>query len=429
MPGRSPVALAQACIHLRLLRRAPLVLAAAVAVAAMSLTAPAPVEAAGPKVVIVVGPSHGATARYLQRARIIASVARGYGARVVEVYTPYATWARVRKAAQGAKVLVYLGHGYGSPSPYGPLNKDRMNGFGLNPVAGRGKTSPVRYYGESQLAGGFRLAKGSVVILHHLCYASGNGEMGMAEPGWAVARKRVDNFAAGFLRAGASAVLADAHGNLSYELRVVLKERGNLVSAWRRDPDANGHVRVFRSLRRPGYVSYMDPDGRSTGFYRSLVTTRTYSTKAIWATRPPAKPTGSKLAAATTVTVNLRSRPASTASSRGTIHANARLTIVGTLRTDEDGRTWAPVRTGTGRVGWVAAWLLRFGGPAVVATDVNLRTGGSTTTRSLGVVDRGTRVAVLGAWADAEQRVWFKVRTGTGRIGWMAAWKMEAWRP
>ena len=47
------------------------------------------------------------------------------------------------------------------------------------------------------------------MILNRLCYASGNSEWGAANPTKAIANKRVDNFAAGFLRTGARAVFAE----------------------------------------------------------------------------------------------------------------------------------------------------------------------------------------------------------------------------
>ena len=48
------------------------------------------------------------------------------------------------------------------------------------------------------------------MILNHLCYSAGSSETGNPEPTIAVAKQRVDNFASGFLRAGARAVLADS---------------------------------------------------------------------------------------------------------------------------------------------------------------------------------------------------------------------------
>ena len=97
---------------------------------------PAPASAAGMKVVVIVGPVGSSTANYIYNAKKYAAQARSYGASVVEIYSPNATWARVKAAAQGAKVLIYLGHGNGSPSPYGAFSKYTKDGFGLNATAG-----------------------------------------------------------------------------------------------------------------------------------------------------------------------------------------------------------------------------------------------------------------------------------------------------
>ena len=55
---------------------------------------------------------------------------------VVKIYTPNATWSRVRAAAQGATVLVYLGHGNGWPSIYPPFQMLTKDGLGLDPSTG-----------------------------------------------------------------------------------------------------------------------------------------------------------------------------------------------------------------------------------------------------------------------------------------------------
>ena len=83
------------------------------------------------KVVVVVGPVGSSTSNYIYNARKYASQARSYGATVVEIYSPNATWSRVKSAAQGANVLIYLGHGNGSPSPYGAFSAFTKDGMGL----------------------------------------------------------------------------------------------------------------------------------------------------------------------------------------------------------------------------------------------------------------------------------------------------------
>src|SRR2546422_482503 len=69
-----------------------------------------------------------------------------------------------------------------------------------------------QYFGESFLAADVHLAPHAAVVLLHLCYAAGNSEIGFPEPSLVVATQRVDNYAAGWLRAGADAVIADTFG-------------------------------------------------------------------------------------------------------------------------------------------------------------------------------------------------------------------------
>ena len=162
-------------------RPALIALVAAVLAVGTLASAPAPASAAALKVVIVVGPAGSSTAKYLTSARAYAAQARSYGAAVTEVYTPNATWARVRSAAQGANLLIYLGHGNGWPSPHAPFDAKRKDGLGLNPYAGSGNTKTT-YYGEWWIRTYIKLAPNAVVILNRLCYASGNSEPGYADP-------------------------------------------------------------------------------------------------------------------------------------------------------------------------------------------------------------------------------------------------------
>lgn len=224
-----------------------------------------------PRVVFVVGPVGGLTEAYRSWARAGAKEARRWTDDVVEVYSPNATWPRVREAIQGASVVVYLGHGNGFPSPYGTkLRRAVQNGFGLNPVAGRGDGAH-QYFGEGAIAEQVRLAPGAVVLLFHLCYASGNSEPGVPEGTEDVARQRVDNFAAGFIAAGASAVVADAFASPVPYMRALLGSKASARAAWNRSPTANGNVRAFASARTQGGVAFIDPERASGGFTRSLV--------------------------------------------------------------------------------------------------------------------------------------------------------------
>ncbi|HSK52380.1 MAG TPA: hypothetical protein VLA44_06450 [Clostridia bacterium] len=224
------------------------------------------------KVVIVVGPvGPGMTDRFRAQAREAAAIARRYTPDVTELYSPNATWPAVREALDGASVVVYMGHGNGWPSRYrDSLYPPTQNGFGLNPTAGDGD-SRHQYFGEEYIASDVNLAKHAVVLLHHLCYASGNTEPGLPEGTLAQARQRVDNYAAGFIRAGASAVIAEAWSSPAYNVRAVLQGRRSIQSIWRNAPTANGNAFAFESARSPGYVAQMDPDNRRSGFHRSIV--------------------------------------------------------------------------------------------------------------------------------------------------------------
>src|ERR1700704_583385 len=136
--------------------------------------------ARGPNVVLIVGPAGTATDGYRALADQAAAAASEFTPNVVKVYSPNATWPAVRRALDGASIVVYLGHGNGWPSRYRTsLYPPGQNGFGLNPTAG-GDDDTHQYFGESRIAD-VKLAKDSVVVLSHLCYASGNTEPGLPE--------------------------------------------------------------------------------------------------------------------------------------------------------------------------------------------------------------------------------------------------------
>jgi hypothetical protein len=244
-----------------------------------------PAQAAGPrspaKVVIVVGATHGTTATYRRYADAAYAEAIKYTPNVVKVYSPNATWSRVRSAAVGASILIYFGHGNGWPSPYTfDPNYTTKDGMGLNyDTNGDGRLSDYenRYYGEPYVRT-LDLAPNAIVLLHNLCYASGNSEPGHAQPTVGVARQRIGNYAAGFLGSNAQAVLADGHRGPADYIRRLFTTDQTIESMWRTAPGNNGHVSAFTSARTTGVRALMDPEGTSSGFYRSLVTDPTLTT-------------------------------------------------------------------------------------------------------------------------------------------------------
>ncbi len=232
------------------------------------------VEAAppAPRVAVIVGPAGDLTRLYRSIGADAAREARRWTSDVVTVMTPDATWPAVKRALRGASVVVYLGHGNGFPSPYrDSLYPPTQDGLGLNPVAGGDDTSH-QYFGEAFLARDVRLAPGAVVLLHHLCYASGNSEPGLPEGSLDVARQRVDNYAAGWLAAGAGAVVADTFGAPGPYLKALFGTDEAIDRIWREAPTFHDHVLSFQSARTPGSLAAMDPTRVTSGFNRSLVT-------------------------------------------------------------------------------------------------------------------------------------------------------------
>ena len=225
------------------------------------------------KVAIIVGPVGSLTDDYRGLADRAVAVARRHSDQVMTVYSPDATWPKVRDALDGASIVVYLGHGNGWPSQYSTsLNPRSQDGLGLNPVAGAGDDAH-QYFGEQYLATSVHLAPGAVVLLHHLCYASGAAEPGMAEPPLDVAVQRVDNFAAGWLAAGASAVVAEAYGGPAYYVDALFRDQGTVEGIWRAHPSFHDHVLASDSVRTTGARVMLDPDRQTTYFHRSLVIT------------------------------------------------------------------------------------------------------------------------------------------------------------
>jgi hypothetical protein len=239
-------------------------------VAAVGMAAnPAPASAAGLKVVVVVGPVEGSTAKYISNGKRYAAQARGYGANVIEIYSPNATWAKVSAAAQGANIFIYIGHGNGYPSFHYGFSRYRKDGVGLNALAGHGNSN-TKYYGEWYVSR-LKLAANAVVILNHLCYASGNSEPGQPDPSRAVAMRRVDNYGAGFLRSGARAVFAEGTTDASYILANLFTTTRTIGQIFQSSPRWDGRYDFqFQSRRTPIFKAWMDPKA-PTKYYRSVV--------------------------------------------------------------------------------------------------------------------------------------------------------------
>jgi putative cell wall-binding protein len=210
-----------------------------------SALAVAPVGAAAPKVVIIVGPTGSQTSSYRSTGDSIAATATAAGATVVKVYSPKATWANVRAAVNGANIIVYLGHGNGYPNPYNSVEStDRVNGWGLNRTTTNGDSdnwsTTMVYCGEKALlgtltssdgaaqrqycSGGITPAPGFVMIYNKACYTPGAGEGWDVKATESVAFQRVRNYSYPVLKKGASAYFAtDLYNGAQYLVDTILR--------------------------------------------------------------------------------------------------------------------------------------------------------------------------------------------------------------
>ena len=239
--------------------------------ALMGNAAPAAAATHPPKVVIVVGPVGELTDRYRAIGKSAAKEAARWTSDVVTVASPDATWPAVRNALQGASIVVYLGHGNGFPNPYRSEPYPRtQNGLGLNPVAGVDDDAH-QYFGEAFLSKSVWLAPHAIVLLSHLCYASGAGEPGDPDPTIDVARQRADNFAAGWFATGAQAVVADAFGKPDEYIRRLFTSGDSIERVWRTATTNHGNVMTLASSRTSNATVLLDPTRPNRSFYRSLV--------------------------------------------------------------------------------------------------------------------------------------------------------------
>ncbi len=254
----------------RSLRVTVMALMAALIVSLGAMASPEDTNAASIKVVVVVGPVGSSTSDYRSSARTYAALARSYGASVIEIYSPYATWSKVKAAAQGANLLIYLGHGNGYPSPYGAFQRYTKDGMGLNATSGNGNSN-TKYWGEYYIDRYIQMAPNAVVILNRLCYASGNSEWGWANPTKSTAIKRADNYGAGFLRAGAKAVFAESIYSASHHIRQLFRSSRSMDSILMSHPSASG-ARDFRfaSARTTWARAHLDPP-QAGKYWRSAI--------------------------------------------------------------------------------------------------------------------------------------------------------------
>ena len=186
-------------------------------VTGMVFAAPAVGAEAPAKVAIIVGPVGAElTPVYLALGEAAAIAAEARGAVVARAYSPEATAAHVIEAVEGANIVVYLGHGIGTPNPYSSEpSPDVTNGWGLNGPSARGdhadssQDGTLAYYGEAWITANARPAPGWVMIYSNACYAPGASEGFDTPADEPTAASRVRAYARGpLVELGASAYFA-----------------------------------------------------------------------------------------------------------------------------------------------------------------------------------------------------------------------------
>ena len=354
------------------------------------------------KVVIVVGQTQDITARYISDADGVAQVFAKYTTDITKVYSPNATWSAVKAAAKGANILVYMGHGSGYPNPYiDHLQPNGDNGMGLNEVAGSSDTRTF-YYGENYMAQ-LGLAPNAVVILNHLCYASGNSEGGYPNPTLLDAQTRVDGYASGFIRGGAKAVIAQGGGDISYYVDTLFAGHTTVDAMWKAAHSFHNNVISYASSRNPGYTSQMDPNSDSPSqdevYYRSMVSIPTLATDNVISSQTTsfASQSGSYYALTPTRLVDTRpghEGPVGSLVSGGGY--NYQIAGLGGVPSDAIAITANVTVTGQTAAGWL------YLGPTVdaapIASTINFPVGDN---RANGVTVALSPQGTVGAWYGA----------------------------
>jgi uncharacterized protein YraI len=387
--------------------------AAILLAAALVLTIAAPAlfqpraAAAGLKVVLIVGPVESLTSTYRSWMDNVATAAAANGAAVTKVYSPNATWAKVLNAIQGANIVVYMGHGNGFPNPYSSiLSPTKVDGFGLNDPLNLSDNAHI-YYGESYIRNYVKLAPNAVVFLSHACYAAGSSESWDKDPTVSVAEQRVDNFAAGFIGAGARAVFALAHDDPSpYVTKILTGSTITMKTIFETGAGWTGTwVKRLASVRSPGFDEELDPslDNRlsppqPTYYLRSLVTypgltaSQVRGLSGSTPTPSPSPSPGSPTAydhwaKVTTGPVNVRAGPSTSYAILGQYAAGAdfyaaQLQTAGGSYTAPDGTTrtdWLST-TYSGQTGWVGkGFTTDDSNVRIASSGTNIRTGPATT--------------------------------------------------
>jgi len=147
------------------------------------------------KAVIIVG--NDAT-EFIYEQRQVASYLKTLGIAVVELYTPNCKWEDVKKASNGAHILIYAGHGITIGK-----EKEKQGTLYLNEGIIEGE----------QLVNGLKLNKNALVLFNHACSSAGSSAADDYDIGIEEATRRVEDYAKPFIKLNAGCYYANNYYN------------------------------------------------------------------------------------------------------------------------------------------------------------------------------------------------------------------------
>ena len=147
------------------------------------------------KAVIIVG--NDAT-QFIYEQRQVASYLKNLGIAVVELYTPNCKWEDVKKASNGAHILIYAGHGITIGK-----EKEKQGTLYLNEGIIEGE----------QLVNGLKLNKNALVLFNHACSSAGSSGFDDYDIGIEEATRRVEDYAKPFIKLNAGCYYANNYYN------------------------------------------------------------------------------------------------------------------------------------------------------------------------------------------------------------------------
>jgi len=198
------------------------------------------------KVVYVVGYVGSGTEAYIEEAEANAEAMRALGATVVLFYPPRNEWNDIVAAAADATVLVYAGHG---------VSWDTIPTVGGMSLSSSSKVTP------DQIRSDLRMAPGGVVILNHVCFASGGSSTDPGAISSTEAQRRVAQYSDPFLAAGLVGCYSSWYGSFPAKVVSYLASGMTLGEAYEAYADyREASVERYTHPSHPEFAMWMDKD-------------------------------------------------------------------------------------------------------------------------------------------------------------------------